>query len=298
MAIDVFIRKRKNDVYYDHFIYNISEYIEYIFTFKELTEKAKNGTKGSYYLRSAVLSDANIFSARQKEGTKKGFFIGLKGGHNDESHNHNDIGAPYVYYDGEPVIIDVGAGTYTIKTFSPDRYEIWTMQSSWHSLPEINGYQQEAGIGFRSSDFRWEDSGRTAVVSMEISGAYPREAAVESYRREISLDRKSQKVRISDFLKLEKPSNDLEFHLTAIEEPETKKPGKLMLRNKGALIVIEYDNEKLAVMCEKNDLSDDVKLYKSWGYEIYRINFRPIDASDEFILDFTFTAEGEVSDGE
>lgn len=296
MAVDVFIRKRKKGLYYEHFIYNLSEYIEYILTFKELTEKGIQGTKGDYYLRSAVLADANVFSARQEAGSEKGFFIGLKGGHNDESHNHNDIGCPYVYYDGSPVLVDPGAGRYTIKTFSPDRYDIWTMQSAWHSLPEINGFMQNAGIDYGSSDFKWEDNDRTALASMEISGAYPGNAGIKSYVREISLDRKTPKVRISDFIRLGKSSSDLEFYLTTMEEPVVSQPGKLLVRNKGALISIHYDSEKLTARCEKKDLSDDSKLYNSWGYEIYRINFKPSEKADEFKVDFTFAAGEENSD--
>jgi hypothetical protein len=40
-------------------------------------------------------------------------------------------------YHGKPVIIDVGVKRVR-KTFSPQRYEIWTMQSAYHSLPTIN----------------------------------------------------------------------------------------------------------------------------------------------------------------
>lgn len=47
---------------------------------------------------------------------------------NLERHNHNDIGQFIVYADGKPVIIDVGVETYTAKTFSERRYEIWTME--------------------------------------------------------------------------------------------------------------------------------------------------------------------------
>ena len=72
-----------------------------------------------------------VMAARSFEGSTKGLYLAAKGGHNDESHNHNDVGNFIVYADGEPVLIDVGVETYTAKTFSGRRYEIWTMQSAY-----------------------------------------------------------------------------------------------------------------------------------------------------------------------
>ena len=43
---------------------------------------------------------------------------------------------------GVPVLVDAGRPTYTAQTFGPDRYDIWTMQSSWHNVPEIRGTAQ------------------------------------------------------------------------------------------------------------------------------------------------------------
>src|SRR5690606_39665769 len=55
-------------------------------------------------------------------------FFAAKGGYNNESHNHNDIGSFILYKEGKPLFIDAGVGTYTKKTFSNERYDIWTMQ--------------------------------------------------------------------------------------------------------------------------------------------------------------------------
>ena len=46
---------------------------------------------------------------------------------------------------GVPVVVDAGRPTYTAQTFGPDRYDIWTMQSSWHNVPEIRGAAQAVG---------------------------------------------------------------------------------------------------------------------------------------------------------
>ena len=56
----------------------------------------------------------------------------------------------------------MGVETYTAKTFSPQRYEIWTMQSAFHNCPTIDGVMQSAGRQFAASDvaYRAGDQGR------------------------------------------------------------------------------------------------------------------------------------------
>ena len=77
----------------------------------------------------AWFDDIQVMVARDQVGSPEGLFVAAKGGHNSESHNHNDVGNVIVYADGKPLIVDAGVETYRRKTFSPQRYEIWTMQS-------------------------------------------------------------------------------------------------------------------------------------------------------------------------
>ena len=120
------------------------------------------------------------------------FALAVKAGDNDDSHNHNDTGSLILYKDGRPVLIDAGVETYSAKTFSKDRYSIWTMQSSYHNLPEINGVMQSAGAKYRAEDVNYSFSEKEAVISMDIAKAYPEEAGIASYRRRIVLTRGEQ----------------------------------------------------------------------------------------------------------
>ena len=107
------------------------------------------------------------------------------GGHNAESHNHNDVGNFVVYLDGNPVLIDVGVESYTAKTFSSKRYEIWTMQSAFHNLPTINGVMQAAGRQYEARDVSFHADDAAAEFSADLAAAYPKEAAVEKWRRTV-----------------------------------------------------------------------------------------------------------------
>ncbi len=85
-------------------------------------QKINAAIKSWPYLRDAWLPDLQVMAARSVSGWPSGLFLAAKGGHNAESHNHNDVGNFIVYYNGQPVIIDAGVGAYTAKTFSAERY--------------------------------------------------------------------------------------------------------------------------------------------------------------------------------
>ena len=118
------------------------------------------------------------------------YALGAKAGNNADSHNHNDVGSVTLYKNGAPLLIDVGVETYSKKTFSPRRYEIWTMQSSWHNLPEFEpegaGYQQQPGAEFSARDVAVSDS--LDAITMDIAPAYGAVPGLGFYRRRVQLN--------------------------------------------------------------------------------------------------------------
>ncbi|MDR3051194.1 MAG: heparinase II/III-family protein [Oscillospiraceae bacterium] len=113
--------------------------------------------------------------ARQRGG----LYAAIKGGHNGENHNHNDVGSFLLYIDGEPAIIDLGNMVYTAQTFGPDRYALPNTRSRNHNLPLIGPYEQAAGRIHAARDLRfWDDS-----AVMDIAGAYPAGAGVSRLLR-------------------------------------------------------------------------------------------------------------------
>ena len=117
------------------------------------------------------------------------YALGAKAGNNADSHNHNDVGSVTLYKNGAPLLIDVGVETYSKKTFSPKRYEIWTMQSSWHNLPEFEPesaqYQQQPGLEFAARDVAVSDA--LDAITMDIAPAYGAVPGLGFYRRRVQL---------------------------------------------------------------------------------------------------------------
>jgi hypothetical protein len=125
-----------------------------------------------------------VVTAREGEEAEQGFFFSAKGGHNAESHNHNDIGNFILYHNGRPVLIDAGYQTYTKFTFSDKRYTLWNNQSGYHNTPTVNGTDQSPGREYKASAVSFDHSGGKVSFGLDIAGAYPETAAVKTYRRE------------------------------------------------------------------------------------------------------------------
>lgn len=82
-----------------------------------------------------------------RTGTGRGLSVTLKGGHNAEHHNHNDVGSFSVALEGVLMVGDPGGPhTYSAATFSPQRYDVHPSISSFgHPVPTVNGKTQRAG---------------------------------------------------------------------------------------------------------------------------------------------------------
>ena len=122
--------------------------------------------------------------------------LAVKAGDNADSHNHNDTGSITLYKNGLPVLADIGVETYTRKTFSPRRYEIWTMQSGYHNLPTICGTDQKDGAEYRAEKVVTKLTGAEPSISMELAAAYPAAQAIVpdlTYVRRVTLNSPSEK---------------------------------------------------------------------------------------------------------
>ncbi len=75
----------------------------------------------------------------------KNYALGAKAGHNDEFHNHNDVGSFLFSKKGAVTFCDPGGGEYTAEYFSDNRYSIFITSARAHSVPIINGIYQSYG---------------------------------------------------------------------------------------------------------------------------------------------------------
>jgi hypothetical protein len=148
--------------------------------------------------RDVWLNEIEVMTARDVDGSSDGLYLAAKGGHNEESHNHNDIGNFVIYTDGDPLIVDAGVETYTRKTFGPRRYEIWTMVSPYHTLlPTIDGTEQLPGPEFKATDVSYTSDEHSATLKLDIASAYDEAAGIQKWQRELTLTRGSH-IEVTD----------------------------------------------------------------------------------------------------
>lgn len=224
------------------------------------------------YPNSSILQSLQVWAARQKQGTAKGLFVAAKGGHNNESHNHNDIGNFILYQDGNPVLIDAGVGTYTSKTFSNKRYELWNVQSQWHNTPTINGFGQKNGSSYKATDFKHQVSGAKETLTMDIAKAYPKEAMVNRWQRTIVFDRSKQRISLREEFSLLKDIAKQELNFICAEKPQVEK-GKLSWPNG---ITMVFNPKELNPVIEEKPLEDE-RIKKIWGQSIFRVKLVAIN---------------------
>ncbi len=182
--------------------------------------KGETGASGEATPESEAPYRFSVFLSAQWciAGAKNGTGFACKGGHNGESHNHNDIGHLIYEADGTVFLTDLGAGEYTRDYFSDRRYEAICNHSFGHSVPILNGQGQREGEKYRCTAFTAEvkegvrphctafaaeGAADIGTVSMEIGSAYSLSGGQppldgKAILREISFDLETGEAVVTD----------------------------------------------------------------------------------------------------
>jgi hypothetical protein len=222
-------------------------------------------------VRDAWYPEFGLMTARERAGSTDGMYVAVLASNNGRSHSHNDTGNFVIYQDGEPVAIDVGVETYTAKTFSPERYTIWTMQSAFHNLPTVGGVMQHNGVDFEATARKYSTSDERATVSFDLTKAYPKEAGIKTWVRTVTLERKTNRVEIEDAFELER-AEPITLTVMTPRIP-TAAAGAVTLKlvsGTGADAKLSFDDAQLTAKVEKIEITDP-SLREDWGEAIHRV---------------------------
>jgi hypothetical protein len=254
--------------------------------FSNIFSAGKAGTAGAEFKlpASTWFEGIEVAVCRDSSSNTAGLFFSAKGGHNNESHNHNDIGNFILYADSKPVIIDAGVETYTKFTFSDKRYGIWTMRSCYHNTPTVNGKEQLPGRDREARNVSFTDDGNKACFSLDIGGAYPEDAGILSWRREFLFNR-GKDLTLSDSYSLAHCTGALELNFLCHDRPDIA--GGIV--NLSGLVKLEFDDAVFAPEIDEIPLKDP-KIRQDWGKDaIYRLRlvYRNKDTQGKFIVRFS-----------
>ncbi len=218
------------------------------------------------------LPGLQVMGARSFKDSNSGFYIAAKGGNNDESHNHNDVGNFIVYADGRPVLIDIGVETYSAKTFSDQRYDIWTMQSQYHNLPTVNGVQQKDGPQYRAGAVNYHATAKRAELVLDLAKAYPPEAKVASWQRTLNLER-GRAVILKEAYRLTEFREPVRLNLMTACAADASMPGRVILTDitdSTKRFLLAYNPAVFTVAAELKPVEDG-RLTPVWGNRLTRL---------------------------
>lgn len=194
--------------------------------------------------------------------------LAIKGGDNDDSHNHNDTGSITLFKNGNPILVDIGVETYTAKTFSKDRYSIWTMQSGYHNLPTIMGMDELPGANHCATNISLikDINDKVCGVNMNIEKAYPEEIGSKYYyNRNVFLNLEDDLVELTDTT--DAPDTILNF-ITYHKPNVISDSGAIAIDN---AMLEAFGGELISV--ETLPIVDE-RLKTAWDHDLYRIRFK------------------------
>jgi len=150
----------------------------------------------------STFPDAQVFISRT--GGKRPFSVAVKGGHNHEHHNHNDVGTWTLMLAGEELAGDPGGEIYTARTFSRNRYVSNVLNSFGHPVPRVAGELQKSGRRFAGKVLSTDFTDARDTVTLDIAAAY----GIKGLRklvRTTTFDRAARVFTVKDEIALDKP---------------------------------------------------------------------------------------------
>lgn len=253
-----------------------------------MNSKIVNSTEDSERTQEQIFTGNQwvISKVRDSHGGITAF--AAKGGHNEEPHNHNDLGHFILHVNGQNVLADLGLGRYTKQYFQPKiRYEMINAGSHGHSVPIVDGCRQGFGKSYRSEIINKQISEDCLQVTLDLTKAYDC-VALEGLTREFVWKRPFHEIPqlvITDKVILNKaPATFQEVFISSVEPQETS-IGRLQM-NSVALI---YDPRQWKLEIEHLLVDSH---YKS-GMPFYRIVLHHTQVKQEMTAEFRF----EISEG-
>ena len=233
------------------------------------SREISNAKAAEPLIESAWLPDIQVMVSRDKEASKKGFYIAAKAGHNQESHNHNDVGSFMVFYNGKPVLIDVGAGTYT-----KDYGKSWVISSAFHNmLPVVDGEVQQTGRKYSATNVSYASDSKQISFKQDISKTFTDSMGLNKWERTI-MHVKGKSIIISDDYEFSTTKKSIMLPMMLVALPDVSVPGKMIVKtSEDDHITIAYDPKKFEIDIEEIKLQD-AKIAHTWGSTLYRAMFK------------------------
>jgi hypothetical protein len=215
-------------------------------------------------IRNLLWFDENVQEKSWGSGTiyskESGWFISrhhhfsfaAKGGHNDEPHNHNDLGHFILQGNQEVFLKDLGSGLYNKEYFGEKRYTFVGNGSHGHSVPIINHQFQVEGPSHFARILQAEVGKEVDLFELDLAKAYEVDTLTSCTRKFTWVKQTLPKLILTDhFTFTEQPVSIIERFIVPslfISEEEDE----LVLEGKNRVRIL-YDKRQLFVEVNRFD---------------------------------------------
>jgi hypothetical protein len=170
---------------------------------------------------------------------KKMCFFAVKGGHNLEQHNHNDVGSFVLALNGELFLADLGAGCYTADYFGEKRYEYVQTRSRYHNLPLVNEREQLA-VAEECKVDQVTINEDCVGITMELGMLYP-VPELTSLRRKVSSDMTKGEILLQDRV-IAAEAISVEEGFISYLRPSQAEEGRIIIQGKQGIVTLFYEH--------------------------------------------------------
>lgn len=179
--------------------------------------------------------DAQVLISRDGNA-KKPFGVAIKGGHNKEHHNHNDLGSYTLMLGGVTLAGDAGGEVYTARTFSPQRYEGKVLSSYGHPVPRP-GLLQAEGKQYAAKVVSTDFTDEKDTLVLDLSKAYATSNIV-ALTRAFVFNRVKGTLTVTDKVAFAEPSAFDSPIITTADVIADYEKGKFDLRSGHAAVAV------------------------------------------------------------
>ena len=159
----------------------------------------------SYPIRSEF-PDSGIYIFRHTDADGKIFGAAIKGGHNAEHHNHNDVGSFMVAWNNDRLIVDPGPEVYSRQSFGKERYTFSLLNSFGHCVPVVAGKLQRTGRSAKGVILKTDFTDEQDTVVMDMTSAYD-VPELKSLIRTFIFNRPNKTITVTDAVEYTEPKD-------------------------------------------------------------------------------------------
>lgn len=191
-----------------------------------------------------MMENAGIYISRHVDG-RGAIAVSAKGGHNEEPHNHNDLGSFIFYADGIAYLVDPGAGIYTKQYFGEERYEQLHTGSHGHSVPIVDGEVQQVGKEACAQIIHARLGEDTDEFALDLTAAYS-SRNLSKLHRFFRFEKQARSLQLTDTFEFEHQPGAVTERFVTFQKPELVQPGLIRIRGNGTQWAeMAYDAERL-----------------------------------------------------